>query len=178
MGSRVSTVEYERSRCVFYKACSEGDKARAKRAWSRTFASYASKFGYSPRLLARCGGHNARGYDIMSASLLRAAGLVTAALFAVGTLDCVREQVAPGLHAEEARPANPLFLVCLLVCRLSRQETVEAGSSPGEIARYFQLYGGYIDPYINKQSPGGPFDSGFFFDSGIGPNGGDSPYMN
>ena len=56
--------------------------------------------------------------------------------------------------------------------------TVEQGASPGEIARYFQLYGGYIDPYINKQSPGGPFDSGFFFDSGIGPNGGDSPYMN
>ena len=52
------------------------------------------------------------------------------------------------------------------------------GSSPEEIARYFQLYGGYIDPEINKQSPGGPFDSGFFFNSGIAPNGGDSPYMN
>ena len=25
---------------------------------------------------------------------------------------------------------------------------------------------------------GGPFDSGFFFDSGIGPRGGESPYMN
>ena len=56
--------------------------------------------------------------------------------------------------------------------------TVEQGSSPEEIARYFALHGGNIDPYINKQSPGGPFDSGFFFDSGIGPNGGDSPYMN
>jgi hypothetical protein len=55
---------------------------------------------------------------------------------------------------------------------------VEQGSSPEEIARYFALHGGNIDPYINKQSPGGPFDSGFFFDSGIGPNGGDSPYMN
>jgi hypothetical protein len=52
------------------------------------------------------------------------------------------------------------------------------GSSPEEIARYFQLYGGYIDPHINKQTPGGPFDSGFFFDSGLAPNGGDSPYMN
>jgi len=52
------------------------------------------------------------------------------------------------------------------------------GSSADEIARYFQLYGGFIDPAINKQSQGGPFDSGFFFDSGIGPNGGDSPYMN
>ena len=60
----------------------------------------------------------------------------------------------------------------------SRAYAVEQGSTPEEIARYFALYGGYIDPYINKQSPGGPFDSGFFFDSGIGPNGGDSPYMN
>ncbi len=47
-----------------------------------------------------------------------------------------------------------------------------------EIARYFALYGGFIDPQLNKQSPGGPFDSGFFFDSGITRNGGDSPYMN
>jgi hypothetical protein len=25
--------------------------------------------------------------------------------------------------------------------------------------------------------PAGPFDHGFFFDSGIGPRGGDSPYL-
>jgi len=60
----------------------------------------------------------------------------------------------------------------------ARGYTLSPSASHAEIARYFQLYGGYIDPYINKQSPGGPFDSGFFFDSGIGPNGGDSPYMN
>lgn len=28
-----------------------------------------------------------------------------------------------------------------------------------------------------SQSPGGPFDSGFFFDSAIGPHGGNSPYL-
>lgn len=59
-----------------------------------------------------------------------------------------------------------------------RAYALEQGASPAEIARYFALYGGYIDPSINKQSQGGPFDSGFFFDSGIGRNGGDSPYMN
>jgi hypothetical protein len=33
-------------------------------------------------------------------------------------------------------------------------------------------------PYLDvRQTPGGPFDSGFFFDSGIGPRGGFSPYM-
>jgi hypothetical protein len=33
-------------------------------------------------------------------------------------------------------------------------------------------------PYTHvRQTPGGPFDSGFFFDSGIGPLGGESPYL-
>jgi hypothetical protein len=32
-------------------------------------------------------------------------------------------------------------------------------------------------PYEHvRQTPSGPFDSGFFFDSGIGPRGGDAPY--
>ncbi len=42
------------------------------------------------------------------------------------------------------------------------------------------LYGGtpyYRDPALDRQSMAGPFDHGFFFDSGYGPRGGDSPYM-
>lgn len=37
----------------------------------------------------------------------------------------------------------------------------------------------YRDPMLDRrrQSPGGPFDSGFFFDSAIGTNGGQAPYM-
>jgi hypothetical protein len=39
-------------------------------------------------------------------------------------------------------------------------------------------YGRSPPPYANvRQTPGGPFDSGFFFDSAIGPHGGDSPYL-
>ena len=39
-------------------------------------------------------------------------------------------------------------------------------------------YGRSPPPYMDvRQSPGGPFDSGFFFDSGIGPHGGNSPYL-
>ena len=34
-------------------------------------------------------------------------------------------------------------------------------------------------PYAHvRQTPSGPFDSGFFFDSGIGPRAGDAPYPN
>lgn len=34
----------------------------------------------------------------------------------------------------------------------------------------------YRDPFVDRQSRAGPFDHGFFFDSGTGPRGGDSPY--
>jgi hypothetical protein len=42
------------------------------------------------------------------------------------------------------------------------------------------LYGSintYRDPYVDRQTPAGPFDHGFFFDSGHLPRGGDSPYI-
>jgi len=41
------------------------------------------------------------------------------------------------------------------------------------------LYGStnsYRDPFIDRQTTSGPFDHDFFFDSGTGPRGGDSPY--
>jgi len=38
-------------------------------------------------------------------------------------------------------------------------------------------YGAAPAPYLDvRQSPGGPFDYGFFFDSAIKPHGGESPY--
>jgi hypothetical protein len=36
----------------------------------------------------------------------------------------------------------------------------------------------YRNPYLGGQSRSGPFDHGFFFDSGISPRGGNSPYPN
>ena len=35
----------------------------------------------------------------------------------------------------------------------------------------------FRDPQFGRQTVAGPFDHGFFFDSGIGPHGGDAPYM-
>jgi|SRR3990172_4558172 len=35
----------------------------------------------------------------------------------------------------------------------------------------------FYDPDATRQTPGGPFDNGFFFDSGIGPHGGQAPYQ-
>jgi hypothetical protein len=42
------------------------------------------------------------------------------------------------------------------------------------------LYGATLmfrDPMLDRQTNAGPFDHGFFFDSGIAPRGGNSPYM-
>jgi hypothetical protein len=42
------------------------------------------------------------------------------------------------------------------------------------------LYGSvnsFRDPFVDRQTTAGPFDHGFFFDSGNGPRGGDSPYL-
>lgn len=36
----------------------------------------------------------------------------------------------------------------------------------------------YRDPMADRQTRFGPFDHGFFFDSGIAPRGGNSPYPN
>jgi hypothetical protein len=41
-------------------------------------------------------------------------------------------------------------------------------------------YGGinsYRDPFVDMQTPNGPFDHGFFFDSGMLPRGGNAPYL-
>jgi hypothetical protein len=35
----------------------------------------------------------------------------------------------------------------------------------------------FRDPYADQQSIAGPFDHGFFFDSGIRPRGGNAPYL-
>lgn len=103
-------------------------------------------------------------------------GIVAAVGFlTLATLVGAGDYVAPGAYADEGVQKKKKKSARR---KDGRTYAVEQGASPAEIARYFALYGGYIDPSINKQSPGGPFDSGFFFDSGIGRNGGDSPYMN
>lgn len=54
-------------------------------------------------------------------------------------------------------------------------------ASPDSINTYGDgrsIYGGGNTYFYNQQSQGGPFDSGFFFDSGINPRGGNSPYQN
>ncbi|MDH4983920.1 hypothetical protein [Hyphomicrobium sp. D-2] len=110
----------------------------------------------------------------MSLSRICVGVCAAAGFLMLATLSGAGEYIAPGAHAGEYSKSKK----SARRAPRSRAYAVERSSTPEEIARYFALYGGYIDPSINKQTPGGPFDSGFFFDSGIGPNGGNSPYMN
>ena len=41
-------------------------------------------------------------------------------------------------------------------------------------ARYGSI-NSYRDPFVDMQTPNGPFDHGFFFDSGMSPRGGNAP---
>src|SRR5262245_55434979 len=43
-------------------------------------------------------------------------------------------------------------------------------------ARY-GIINSYRDPFVDMQTPNGPFDHGFFFDSGMLPRGGNAPYL-
>ena len=67
-----------------------------------------------------------------------------------------------------------------------------AATAPAEATNYKRGYqygradtintnGNHWSPYrahiLNPQSPAGPFDSGFFFDSAMGYRGGQAPYM-
>lgn len=46
----------------------------------------------------------------------------------------------------------------------------------GNSRTLFGTTNSYRDTFSDRQTPSGPFDHGFFFDSGMGPRGGDSPY--
>ena len=48
----------------------------------------------------------------------------------------------------------------------------------GQTRALFGSINSYRDRYVDRQTSSGPFDHGFFFDSGIAPRGGDSPYLN
>ncbi len=115
----------------------------------------------------------------MSRSLVIAGLVSAAALLVLVSADVAGVNTIAGARADDGyEQPKPPRKAKRQARSQARGYTLNQSSTPAEIARYFQLYGGFIDPSINKQSQGGPFDSGFFFNSGINRNGGDSPYMN
>lgn len=72
--------------------------------------------------------------------------------------------------------------------RTKRQPTERRGGYSYSQADTINTYGdtrgrygrteAFRDPNIDRQTNFGPFDNGFFFDSGVGARGGNSPYLN
>jgi hypothetical protein len=100
--------------------------------------------------------------------MMRALRLVTVLLGAAGVLALATAAGAgPGKKGEHA-PRRGGY-------SYSPQDTINTYGD----AR--TKYGGATslrDPMLDRQTESGPFDHGFFFDSGMAPRGGDSPYMN
>ncbi len=54
----------------------------------------------------------------------------------------------------------------------------DVANTAGDSRVQFGSTNAYRNPYLDRQSRSGPFDHGFFFDSGVSPRGGNSPYQN
>jgi hypothetical protein len=54
----------------------------------------------------------------------------------------------------------------------------DVANTAGDSRVQFGSTNSHRNPYLDRQSRSGPFDHGFFWDSGVSPRGGNSPYQN
>lgn len=110
----------------------------------------------------------------------------TAALFAFDSPDASaqarKQPPAPTVAADGSHPASAYYRRAPQV-RGFVQRRGGYSFTASDIANTYgssrTLYGANNrDPFADRQTRNGPFDHGFFFDSGIAPRGGDSPYRN
>ena len=95
-----------------------------------------------------------------------------AAVVGVGALvsDTAPVQAADGAYAKKSKGSSARRGGY----SYNQYETINTyGDSRGRYGQANSLR----DPQLGRQTEAGPFDHGFFFDSGVGRNGGDSPYM-
>jgi hypothetical protein len=128
-----------------------------------------------------------KGGTIMSKALILALGALFLAAFASG-----------GIAAEsptKGTTVRPTGAAEQTSARYLRQRSTHARHFAGRRIGFYSysyrdvintygmsrtLYGGtntYRAPFMDRQTSAGPFDHGFFFDSGMGLHGGDSPYQ-
>jgi hypothetical protein len=110
----------------------------------------------------------------MKIALTFALGAMALAVSAPHVLAAERAAKAPSVRTEGA--AQPTD------ARYTRKHAAHPRQFAGRRIGFYSysyrdVIGRYRDPYLDRQTQAGPFDYGFFFDSGITPRGGDSPYM-
>jgi len=128
--------------------------------------------------------------NAMARQVILAAGISAAALIAL-TL-ATTGPVAAQAEKRVAKPADGIEHPASRTYRRSgpqvRGFTARRGGYSYSTADVINTYGDsrtrfgstsvYRHPYLDRQTNAGPFDHGFFFDSGMAPRGGDSPYQN
>jgi hypothetical protein len=100
---------------------------------------------------------------------LKIAGLACVAALLVALSSMLSVEAASGKKSAKSKPLH----VTVHPSSKKRRGGYSYGESESYTAEEMRRL---FDP--PRQSRGGPFDSGFFFDSPIAPRGGDSPYMN
>jgi hypothetical protein len=120
------------------------------------------------------------GLNASFALLLGAIGLLpifAGAGVAGEPLEGVYADSRPGLRHHYRRvPAVRGYLVARRVGGYSYSPE-DVINTYGLTRSLFGSTNSYRDLSTDRQTPSGPFDHGFFFDSGIAPHGGESPYL-
>jgi hypothetical protein len=129
-------------------------------------------------------GGEAKPEASMKNSTMKHKTIVTIAVGVITLLACSAATHAVERPANAATFANGSGYVEARYVRKRRPMQVEIYSTRRRRGYSYQAsdvvntYGRSPPPYAEvRQTPGGPFDSGFFFDSGIGPHGGNSIYQ-
>ena len=115
----------------------------------------------------------------MKHSCILAIGVGAVVLLAFSAAHAAQRRTSLVTHADTSEPTKIRYH------RKSRPLEVSIYAQRRRVGGYSyratdvtSTYGWTPPPYMDvRQSPAGPFDSGFFFDSGIGPRGGNSPYL-
>jgi hypothetical protein len=117
--------------------------------------------------------------------MFRAIGLAVAGIIAVMSLTVAGTAIADDKPASARQHANSAKVkggakVKGYVARrggysYSAEDTI---NTYGDSRSRYGATQSFRDPMMDRQSSAGPFDHGFFFESGIAPRGGNSPYMN
>jgi hypothetical protein len=131
-------------------------------------------------------GHHADEDTIMLRSLLAASAIAALALAASAPQATAqdRKPAPPPSAGAGAHPSSGYYRRAPQVRGFVQRRggysygASDVANTAGDSRVQFGATNWYRNPYLDRQSRSGPFDHGFFWDSGVSPRGGNSPYQN
>lgn len=108
--------------------------------------------------------------------MIRAVGFVVAGAIALLSFSIASPVVADeGTKASKSKPQVRGYSARRGGYSYSYSDTI---NTYGDSRSVYGATQSFRDPMMDRQTNAGPFDHGFFFESGTAPRGGNSPYMN